>query len=135
MNILAIPFNRHRGVTFVKHRSSDIVCLEAKPQHLNHVGTIHAAALYSVAETACGHALLTQRGIASETARAVLRSSSVKYRRPASRMLIAEASIDDETILKLKHRLKTKGRALVDIRVLVSTDDGTQVLTGTSRGL
>lgn len=130
MNILELPFNQHLGLTMVHHNDEDVVCLKPELHHQNHLGTIHAGAVYSVAEAASGHALLTRTCLPPNAVVAVLRSSKVKYRRPASGRLIARATVDDESISRLEDQWNTKGRVLFDIRVQVFTDDDTEVFTG-----
>ena len=78
MNILDVPFNQVVGLSVVKDESGEHVCLDPTERHLNHVGTIHAAALFSLAESASGHALLTRTGLDPNRTLALLRSASVK---------------------------------------------------------
>ena len=52
MNILDLPFNQHVGLTLARHDGQEVVCLEPEIQHRNHLGTVHAGALFSLAEAA-----------------------------------------------------------------------------------
>ena len=78
MNILELPFNRHVGLSLTQHNGQEAVCLEPEEYHRNHLDTIHAGALYSLAEAASGHELLNRLDLNPNEAMAVLRSAKVK---------------------------------------------------------
>ena len=128
--LLDLPFNRHLGLTLTRHNEDEVVCLEPAACHLNHLGTIHAGALYSLAEAASGHALLTRLKLQPPELFAVVRTAKVKYRKPASGRVIGVAETADDVISKCIDQLKAKGRALVDIPIKVVDGKHVEVLTG-----
>lgn len=125
MDILRLPFNQHLGLEMTWHLGVEVVSLTPRPHHMNHVGTVHAGALYSLAEAASGHALLEHIPLPLEEAAAVVRSAEVKYRRPASGRLVAVADVDDESSSQFRTRLEAKGRATLSVTtcILCGEDD------------
>jgi len=97
----------------------------------NHLGTIHAAAQYALAE-ACSGALLADRfaDLATDVV-PVVRRAEVKYHRPARGTLTAGASISPGSEARVRGALAAKGRALVDVAVEVVDSAQTVVLTAT----
>jgi len=102
--------------------------LPAGPQYLNHLGTIHAGALLSLAEAATGEFLLTHfqdtTGLIP-----VVRRMEAKFRKPARGALTAAAAVPAETLTQLDNELAARGRALVTIKVDVHDTSGTHALS------
>lgn len=130
MNILEVPFNLHLGFTFAEHDGKDVVCLVPQPSHLNHLGTIHAGALYSLAEAACGHELMNRIGSISDEVFAVVRAAKVKYRKPANGRVIGVVDLDHDTVTAFVEKLQAKGRAMIEVPVRVISDESVEVFTG-----
>ncbi|MBP86638.1 MAG: hypothetical protein CMJ64_07980 [Planctomycetaceae bacterium] len=130
MKILELPFNQHVGLTLTQHEGQEVVCLEPEQHHYNHLGTIHARALYSLAEAASGHALLNRIELRRDETFAVLRSANVKYRRPAHDRLIALASIAANASAMVTRQLEAKGRAFIDVQVRVVSGESEDVFAG-----
>jgi len=84
MDVSALPFNKHLGLSVSPSDGKPAVILRPCAHHLNHVGTVHATVIYGVAEAASGHCLLARFPSLADSFGAVLRSASAKYRRPAS---------------------------------------------------
>jgi len=80
---------------------------------INHVGTIHASVQFALAEAASGELLLQHLGAAQNQVFAVLRTSSVKFRKPAHGELRAAARFLDTDPQTLSAELESRGRALV----------------------
>lgn len=89
-----------QAVPFVRHLDLDItsvgpgtatVRLPDAPHLLNHVGTQHAGALFSAAETASGAAAVGLLGAAVMTLRPITTDGNIQYRRPAQGVITARA--------------------------------------------
>ena len=78
MDVAALPFNRWLGL----RTEGDTVRLTPTADHTNHLNTVHAAVVFSIAEAAAGHWLATQYPELEQDYIAVLRNSSTKYRSP-----------------------------------------------------
>ena len=121
MDVTAIPFNRHLGLSIGRIEGAPAVVLQPSEHHLNHVNTVHATVIYGLAEAASGHYLLSRFPSLADEYVAVLRKSATKYRRPASpdASLQALATLDDESATRFLDVLASRRRASVEIRVSV----------------
>ena len=92
MHVTDLPINRTLGMQLATAGSSHLIELPASPLLLNHVGTVHASVLFALAEACSGEFLLQQLGEElSPNVFAVLRTSDVKFRKPAHAPLRASA--------------------------------------------
>lgn len=127
MDVAALPFNRWLGL----RTEGDTVRLTPTADHTNHLNTVHAAVVFSIAESAAGHWLATQYPELEQDYIAVLRNSSTKYRRPATRdaelVGTAEVAAGGDDFL---NRLQQRNRVLLDIEVDVRQNEQ-QVFRGT----
>lgn len=131
MDILELPFNEHVGLTKGEYEGAEVICLDPQRHHENHLGTIHASALYALAEAASGYVLLHLDAIDPEQALAVLRSATIKYRRPAEGRVMAVANLEDHAVDKFRQQLSQRGRALLPIGVRILDRERQEILTGT----
>lgn len=123
MNILDLPYNQYLGLKIEKWKDQDVLCLEPGKPHLNHLGTIHAGAIFSLAEAASGHTLLSRCAHLKDKASAVLREATVKYRRPATGKIRAIGEIDSQEAASFGERLETKGRGIIRVSVKVLQEE------------
>jgi hypothetical protein len=100
------------------------------PLLLNHVGTVHASVQFALAEASSGELLLHHLGEAQSQVFAVLRTSDVKFRKPARGTLRASARFADGVAESLAIKLASHGRALAVILVEVSDTQGVITMTG-----
>jgi len=124
VDVAAIPFNRFLGL----RTDGVVVTLPADANYCNHLGTVHAAAQYALAEAAGGQWLLAEFGEAAAEYLAVVRHAEVKYRRPASGELIARADASPEETGRFRDALERRGRAAIEVRVRVLAADQTVTL-------
>ena len=114
MNILSIPFNKFIGLEL----SSDpayLLTLPAKMEYENHIQTVHASALFALAEASSGLFLLNEfAGL--EDVVPVVRNVDVKYKKPAQGSIFSTASLaTDKT--EVLESLQRKRRVLVPVQV------------------
>lgn len=128
MDILAIPF--HEFLQIEKH-PGDAYIFEAKerPEHWNHLQTIHACVQLALAEASSGEFLLQEFGEHRELVIPVIRKTEAKYHRPANGTLYSRASLVSEDKNEVLMDLHTKGRAITQIKVEVYNADKKKVLT------
>ena len=124
MNIEEIPFNQHLGIR--RSGESDSLELPAEPHHLNHLGGVHAAAVFSLAEAASGDFLLRHRGERTDIG-GVVRKASVKYIRPGSGTLYSRIATPPQRLRSIIETIDEKRRALFDIEVEIVTGEGETV--------
>lgn len=130
MDILDLPFNRFVGFEHCLVDDHGCLKLTSCEQHLNHVGTVHAGVLFSLAEAASGNWIINALDSRDDDPMAVLRSSSVKYRKPATGELRAFAEVDERSVKNFPKTLKERGRVLLDVSVRVLDANDQMVFTG-----
>jgi len=127
MDVPAIPFNRFLGL----RASGASLTLPADPKYHNHLETVHAGAQFSLAEAASGQWLLGRFGEPAAEYAAVVRHADVKFRRPATGELTAQAGASPEAAEHFLETLTRRGRATIDVRVQVLGADGSVTLEST----
>ena len=128
MNVREIPFVEHVGIAYAA--DSELLLSSRACVH-NHVGTVHAAALFALAETQSGLCLQTLfAGDSPPAVLPLLRSSAVKYHAPANSAVHATASVSPEGQERFATRFERKGRATVAVTVTLSDDTDTLVMSG-----
>jgi acyl-CoA thioesterase FadM len=80
VDVTELPFNKLVGLKLNDGR----VVIDPHGHHANHVGTVHATAIYGAVEAASGQCLVQEFFDLAASGVVVLRTSTVKLRRPAS---------------------------------------------------
>lgn len=101
------------------------VCLKQREDLLNHVGSIHATAIYGLAEAASGDYIITHLMPLFPDALALARQGSIKYKRPAESESMAEVKVSDESLASCIETLKKRNRATLTVPVHIYCDDKT----------
>ena len=127
MDVAVLPFNLVLGIVV----QDNAILLQPKPEHLNHVNTIHATVLYGIAEAAAGLCLLKRFPELSHSYVAVLRSAEVKYRRPGhpAAELCGIGTLPESLAVRFEDTLESRGRATLEFGVAVS-QNGQELFTG-----
>lgn len=118
-----VPFARHTGVVLDEVADgAAIASLPASAEILNHVGTVHAGALFTLAETASGAAMAGALAPSLFEIRPIVSAATIEYAKPATAPLRAAAST---TVggHELRATLAADGRVGFDVDVVV-TDAG-----------
>lgn len=94
----------------------------------NHVGTVHAGALFTLGEAASGVAIA---GVVGELGVVPLaKSASIAYRKPARGALRASGALA-EPVDVVAARLAADGKAVADVHVSIADELGVEVATMT----
>jgi uncharacterized protein (TIGR00369 family) len=119
----AVPFATLVGVDILDVADGHARArLEPHPDNLNHIATLHAGALFTLAEAASGAAMAGVFADRILEIRPVVRTATVGYRRPALRTVIAIADVDREPTA-LRAQLAEEGRVELTVEVTVRHDD------------
>lgn len=115
-----IPYVAWHGHRVLEERfGRAVVAQPARADLLNHVGTAHGGALFTLAETAAG---IVADGLARPRGCMILlRGASVNYLRPATGRLIASAAVDAQAVSRLETQ---PDRA--ELTVVAQIDDGSE---------
>ncbi|HFS82629.1 MAG TPA: PaaI family thioesterase [Epsilonproteobacteria bacterium] len=119
MKLLEIPFVQLVGM----EASEDALVLTPSVSISNHIGGIHAGALFTLAETQSGHTLMQRFPEYVEKTGGVVRDASIRYKNSTSEKVTAIGRIDEEDALKFLERMERKGRATITIHVEVRDRD------------
>lgn len=130
MNVTELPFNQLVGIASSSQEGS-LLMLPADPRYHNHLGTVHAGALMTLAEASSGALLLGKYGTLGFEVVPVVRRMETKFRKPAQGAVHSKASISSEQDAQFVAALTTKGRALVEVGVDLHDEHGTHALSAT----
>ena len=125
-SVIDLPFNELVGLQ--QGGGSSLLTLPVGEQYLNHLGTVHAGALLTLAEAASGEFLLKHFG-STEGVVPVVRRIEAKFRKPARGAITSSTSVSEEVLDEMNGELAAKGRALLSIPVDLHDQSGTRVLS------
>ncbi len=130
MHVTDLALNQALGIQLAPAGLGHLLEMPETPLHLNHVGTVHASVQFALAEASSGEFLLCHLGEAQSRYFAVLRTSSVKFRKPAHGPLRATAKFDEGVADTLNAELTSRGRALASVLVDVADTHGVITMSG-----
>jgi uncharacterized protein (TIGR00369 family) len=130
MHVTDLAINKTLGMQLVPAADGNILEMPQSPLLLNHVGTVHASVQFALAEAASGEFLLRQISDPEGQVLAVLRTSNVKFRKPARGALRASARFADGDADTLAAELTARGRTLATVLVEIADTEGVITMTG-----
>ncbi|HTL69241.1 MAG TPA: DUF4442 domain-containing protein [Lacunisphaera sp.] len=125
-----LALNQILGIRDAPAGSPHLLEMPATPALCNHLGTIHAAAQFALAEAASAECLQRQFPDLDGRVVAVVRGVEVKYRKAAQGDLLAVGSVEPATIASLRGELAERGRAFAVILVDLRDRGGTLTFHG-----
>ena len=126
MNVFELPFNKYIGLE--KSSDSDyLLMLAEKDEYLNHLSTVHASALFALAEATSGFFLLNEFQ-KLENIIPVVRKVETKYKKPAFGQILSTAGFVNINKEKILEELETNQRILITVRVLLYDSEKTKVM-------
>lgn len=130
LDITTLPFAQLLGI--VRHpQEPRTLVLPASVDCANHIGTVHAGALYGLAESCSGNRIIEVFGPRFADVLTVLRRAEVKYRAAATGTLLARPAVGDDAVEAFLDTVNTRGRGLLPIDAVVTMADGTRVMAAT----
>ena len=126
MNILDINFVKH---LCIKQEGENLV-LYYNERLQNHIKTMHAGALYTLAESQSGYFLQNEFKDIDISVIPLLRSSSVKYKASASGKIVAFANANRDSLEKFRENIIKKGRGVIGVNVELKDSKGNMVIIG-----
>jgi uncharacterized protein (TIGR00369 family) len=130
---MAVPFAGHLGVTVTSMAEGEAVALLPERDELkNHVGSQHAGALFTVAETASGAAFVGAFAERMGEITPLARSADVDYEKIARGPIEAAATLGipkDDALATLER----EGKVEFPCEIALTDAEGTQVASATVR--
>ena len=123
----AVPFARHAGVAL-----GDVAAGEASAElpetatSINHIGTQHAGALFTLGETASGAAVAGAFADQILSLRPVAAEATIAYRKTAKGLITARAKVGGD-IDAHRSALAEAGRVAFDVGVSMTDANGVEV--------
>lgn len=116
MIITDIPFNKLIGLSAAEN---DIYLLQLKDdaKYTNHLGTVHAAAQFALAEAAGGEFLVREFSDLINSIVPVVRGVEAKFKKPAVGQLFAKAQFVETDASIIRETLLSKQRLSLKLRV------------------
>jgi len=125
--IEAVPFARHVGVVAVEAgRGTGQARLVQRAEVSNHVGTVHAAALYALGEAASGIAMAGALAPLILAVRPVASEGGIRYLKPATGTITATARVREDADALVK-ALDSEGKVRLNVEVSLADESGTVV--------
>lgn len=119
MRVSDLPFNKHIGIQ--DHNGA--VGIAVKDFHMNHLGTVHATAIYGVAEAGSGQFIIEKFGAEFPEALAVTRAGTIKYKSAATEDISAEVTNSQPEPEQALDRLRHKGAAKIAVEVSIYSNN------------
>lgn len=116
LNIQEVPFNRFLGIQ-PSAREGYILELSNSADFSNHLGTLHAGALFSLAEATSGEFLLKQFHNSELDILPVVRKADIKYSRPGESVIYSTAEFAEGSVEEVYTGLKSRGNIIVRVKV------------------
>lgn len=130
MKVTDLAFNQLLGIRAAPAGADHLLELPFTPLLHNHLGTMHAAAQFALAEAASAECLRRNFGELAGRVVPVVRGVEVKYRRPATSDLLAFGRPDEPTRTGLRDELAARGRATAVILIDLKDRGGTLTFHG-----
>lgn len=128
---MAVPFVNHLGVEITKVSAGEAtVVLPRRAELTNHVGSQHAGALFTAAETASGAAFVGAFAVRMGDVVPLARSAEIDYTRIAKGPITASAKLGVEAAEALA-TLDAEGKVEFPCEVELTDKDGNRVATAT----
>lgn len=117
MDITKVPFNEFIGIKLSKNQNY-LLQLDAKPEYTNHLGTVHAAALFTLAEGSAAQFLLQSFPVnIIDNVIPVVRKVDVSYKKPAKGIIVSQAQLKNSSIEEITELLITRRKVLLTTSV------------------
>ena len=126
MDVFELPFNKHIGLEQASVPNF-LLMLTERTEYLNHLNTVHASALFALAEATSGFFLLNEFKELKDIL-PVVRKVETKYKKPAQGKILSKADFVNTDKEKILEDLSNKGRTLLTVRVSLYDSDNNNVM-------
>jgi len=126
MDVLQLPFNNFIGLK-KSDKSEFLLMLEDRPEYRNHLDTVHASALFALAEASSGLFLLGEFSELTDIV-PVVRKVETKYRKPAMGSVFSKAKFQEFGKNEILNMLNQKGRVILTVEVSLFDEAGVQLM-------
>lgn len=125
-----LPFNQLLGLRDAPAGAAHLLELRWDDRLRNHVGTLHAAAQFALAEAASAECLLREFPDLAHGTLAVVRQVDLRYRKAATGDAFAFAQPAAGAAAELRAQLAARGRAFIKVDVELRDAAGATTFVG-----
>ena len=129
MKVIEIPFNKFLGLQKADTTDDYILKLEERKEYLNHLGTIHASALFALAEATSGEYLLNQFKDYELNIIPVVRKVEIKYSKLGNGTVYSKADFLATNVNEIIDVLSINKRVIIKVRVDIYSENLNKLLT------
>jgi len=129
MDVTQLPFNNFIGLK-ASDKNDFLLMLENRSEYRNHLNTVHASALFALAEASSGHFLLNEFSELTDIV-PVVRKVETKYRNPTTGSVFSKAKFQETGKSEVISALTLKGRALLKVEVSLFDETDVPVMQST----
>lgn len=129
MNLTKIPFNALIELE-IATEDGFLCALRDDVQYTNHLGTVHASALFSLAENSAGYFIGLHLPQFVDKFVPILRKAEVKYLKPALGRILSQAILVNTTFMAIEEMLNQKNRAIFSTEVSLFDSNQNKVFIG-----
>ena len=126
-----IPAMHRLGIRIVEVREGFVSATAPLAGNLNHAGTMYAGTLFGLAEVLGGGIFFASFDLRRFTA--TVKDVQIRYRRPATTDIQAEASVDTATITRIKQEAEDIGKTEFSLSAQLTDTAG--VVVASTRGI
>ena len=128
MNVLDLPFNNFVGINDADE-DEYLLALPESEKYWNHLKTVHAGALFSLAEASSGKYLLIKFDDLEFPIVPLLRRATVKYSKPVNGVVKSKGILIGRSKEEIVDELDRKSRTLIDVEVILFSETGEKIMT------
>ncbi len=128
MDVMKIEFNKFLGLQ-KSEKPEYIFQLDKREELTNHLGTLHAGVLFTLAEATSGQILVTLFPDWADRVIPVIRKVRVKYSKPGTTTIYSRATMTDETKSKIPHDLEKRGRSIAEVSVTLYDEENNKIFS------
>jgi acyl-coenzyme A thioesterase PaaI-like protein len=129
MDVTQLPFNNFIGLK-ISNKSEFLLMMEHRPEYRNHLNTVHASALFALAEASSGLFLLNEFSQLTGAV-PVVRKAETRYRKPATGSVFSKAEFQEIGKNEVLTMLSQRGRAPLKVKVSLFDEADMQVMQST----
>jgi len=124
MKIPEIPFNTFIGLINAGEDGDKLLRLEFGQKYHNHLGTLHASALFALAEASSGEFLFREFGDSELNVIPVVRKATIRYSKPVTGDVYSRAGFAETSRSVIESELRNRKRSLftVSVEIMDSSD-------------
>lgn len=121
---LVVPFTQLAGIELLPALpGAGRARIDGRPAQTNHLGSVHAGALFTLGEVASAHAVLGLLGEHAARWTAVTQRADIRYQAPARGAIEAQATVGDSLAAVLA-ALHAQGRTTLAVTVALGDAGG-----------